>query len=316
MPITLGEHLGLYEALGFCVIPIQPAIVGDPRTGKRPILLNQPPDKAFLNWQPYTQRRSTAAEHDLWWPRRVRGAPIGGPGIQNIAVITGNVSNIVVLDIDDEESYTQLTDRIPELCDLFTVKSGRGYHLYMHPDRPNISTSTFKLRGHLHHIKAEGGYVVAPPSLHYTGNAYRLMADGVKEDGHYEAPELTTVDVNWLAQALVSAGVEVVQPSDDGPRNPPGWLEELLGEVIAEGGRHSALVRVAGHLAGVFGQFRGAQAMAWLELWNQARVNPPLPRGELEKALSYALNRDQSRRHAEPGEPGGDSGRVHLPGHR
>ena len=54
------------------------------------------------------------------------------------------------------------------------VKTGRGYHIWL---RPMQSTKTQHITGG--DIKGEGGYVVAPPSVHATGAIYSFMCISV-----------------------------------------------------------------------------------------------------------------------------------------
>ena len=85
---------------------------------------------------------------------------------RNIGVVTGAVSDLAVLDFDDPDSY----NKYRETCDIDTmiVSTGKGYHVYFRPDI-HAKTTTFQLNGNLHHLKQEGGYVGAPPSVHSSG---------------------------------------------------------------------------------------------------------------------------------------------------
>jgi hypothetical protein len=99
----------------------------------------------------------------------------------NVGIATGVVSGILVLDIDPsnggDESYDQLQNELPgAFATLLKVRTGSGgAHLYFeclkptpsrHNIRPGIST------------RADGGYVVAPPSRHVSGSRYRFVSSG------------------------------------------------------------------------------------------------------------------------------------------
>jgi Bifunctional DNA primase/polymerase, N-terminal len=91
-----------------------------------------------------------------------------------VAIRTGTASGLAVIDIDPRNGGAVLPDLMPPTrC----VRTGSGgWHLYYrHPG----GTIAAKLRGHDGiDIKAEGGYVVAPPSIHpATRQPYRWVGD-------------------------------------------------------------------------------------------------------------------------------------------
>ena len=45
-------------------------------------------------------------------------------------IITGKLSNITVLDFDDDFVYDELVRKLPDLKNSYTVKTNRGYHIY------------------------------------------------------------------------------------------------------------------------------------------------------------------------------------------
>ena len=96
----------------------------------------------------------------------------------NVAIATGSLSGVLVLDIDvgpqkeGEESLHALEGEVGPIPRDAVVRTGSGgTHIYMTmPDQP-ISGSTSKLGKNLD-VRADGGYVVAPPSAHISGNNY------------------------------------------------------------------------------------------------------------------------------------------------
>jgi len=95
----------------------------------------------------------------------------------NIGIATGSVSGIFVLDVDvgkknGVETLARLEANNPLLKRSLVAKTGSGgLHLYFEmPDRP-MRSSAGKLGEGLD-IRADGGHVVAPPSLHISGNRY------------------------------------------------------------------------------------------------------------------------------------------------
>lgn len=88
----------------------------------------------------------------------------------NIGLATGG--GLVVLDIDGREQYEILQGviaRYGPLPPCPVVKTGRGLHLYM----SGTIGSSRKVDGLL--IRGDGGYVIAPPSLHANGQHYQWI---------------------------------------------------------------------------------------------------------------------------------------------
>jgi putative DNA primase/helicase len=93
----------------------------------------------------------------------------------NIGIATGMVSGFWVLDVDPRnggrESLARLEEEHHELPETRTVLTGGGgYHFYFASDGQKARTR--KLAPGVE-VKGEGGYVVAPPSLHVHGKRYQ-----------------------------------------------------------------------------------------------------------------------------------------------
>lgn len=96
----------------------------------------------------------------------------------NIAIRTGACSGIDVLDVDGKEGRTTLDaleakhGHLPPT--LATVTGGGGLHFYFQ-HHPGLRCKNRWLHGI--DIKAENGYVVAPPSIHESGMAYAWIPE-------------------------------------------------------------------------------------------------------------------------------------------
>ena len=97
----------------------------------------------------------------------------------NIGIATGSASGIIVLDIDARngglESLAQLEKEHGSLPQTVKVKTGDGFHLYFEYPGGHIPCRT-NIRPGID-VKADGGYVVAPPSLHPNGARYKFASD-------------------------------------------------------------------------------------------------------------------------------------------
>lgn len=112
-------------------------------------------------WQVYQQRRATRAELNEW---------VYAGKFQTIGIICGAVSgNLVVMDLDSPAAIATYEQRFPNLLDTYSVVSGsgKGMHLYYQAEKLP-KTARVALSGDHHGIelRADGCYVIAPPSIH------------------------------------------------------------------------------------------------------------------------------------------------------
>ena len=158
------------------------------------------------------QRRPTAARTptvDLavirrWWQQE---------SDLNVAVATGEASEIFVVDIDGadgEAALRQIEERNGALPPTVEAITARGRHLYFKwPDRP-VPNSAGKIAPHVD-TRGTGGYVLAPPSIHPSGRRYCWSVDSARALA--AAPE-------WLLAMIVEpASGPTITP----PRNGASW---------------------------------------------------------------------------------------------
>src|SRR3974390_1546273 len=100
----------------------------------------------------------------------------------NVAIATGAASGLVVIDLDNkngkagEASFRTMADQHKGVPPTMTVATGNGLHLYFQHPGVAVVNSVCKL-GDGVDVKADGGYVVAPPSVHQSGRRYQLVND-------------------------------------------------------------------------------------------------------------------------------------------
>jgi hypothetical protein len=112
-----------------------------------------------------------------WW-RRWRSA--------NVGIVTGAVSEIAVIDVDLPAAFVSL-DRLVDAglpVTLTGLTGGGGLHLLYGCDNEELGNSAGRLpglEGDLPGVdlRANGGYVVAPPSTHASGGRYAWMSTDV-----------------------------------------------------------------------------------------------------------------------------------------
>jgi hypothetical protein len=249
-----------YSRQGWAVLPIQPK-------GKAPLGKLVP--HGFHN----ATTDSTILQQ--WWATE--------PGA-NIGIRTGAISGLLVLDIDPrnggDRSLTELQRQrgtLPETVEALT--GGGGRHLFFaHPG--GALTSKPFLPGV--DIKADGGYVVAPPSLHPSGQLYEWK-QGAGPEAKSPAPLPP-----WLLECLKS-------PNTGSPaaRSVSEWRQVAM-RGIGEGQRNTWVTRLVGHLFR-----RGVDPIVSLYLvaaWNQVHNRPPLPEDEVIRTVAAIAGRELRRR--------------------
>jgi len=188
-----------------------------------------------------------AATFGDWW----RGA-------ENIGIATGARSGIVVLDVDaghgGEESLAALVAEHGDLPETVTAKTGGGgrHIIFNHPG-VEIHNSAGKLGAGLD-IRGDGGYIVAPPSIHPNGNAYQWT----KRPSQTPLADLP----QWIIDALV-------KPADAAPA--PALT---LDGVFPAGTRNQNMISLAGTMRRR-GMTEAAIYQALL-VENKTRCVPPL----------------------------------------
>jgi hypothetical protein len=231
-----------YWERGWSIIPLEPR-------GKRPL----------VSWRDYQIRRPSPDELDEWFAE-------DGP---NLGIVTGEISGLAVLDIDSTDalkfamSYREGRGLGEQTTPMATT--GKGYHVYYtypkglrnlqaDPNWPGID------------LRAEGGYVVAPPSLHASGRQYQWELD-------------------WR-QPLAPMPQWMIRPG--APQQ-----HHTRGLPVGEGKRNMTLASFAGACFAVNLDF--ATTWALCRTWNQQ--NPrPLPEDEVLITVQ-SIQRTHQRNH-------------------
>ena len=161
-------HAISYARKGWAVLPLHSVVDGGCSCGTR--------DCGSPAKHPRTEHGLSDATTDLeiitrgWksWPDA------------NIGVRTGQISGIVVLDIDVKngglESWEDLQDLNGRVDTLTSLTGGGGRHLFFEAPTGELKTTSGQIAPGID-TRAEGGYVVVPPSMHITGQRYRWEDD-------------------------------------------------------------------------------------------------------------------------------------------
>lgn len=195
-----------YRAAGLSLIPI-----GD---DKRPLMALLPRDsdangRNQPTWKPFREQPPDEATLIYWF----------GRGQVNIAIVTGQVSGgLVVFDFDTAADlfYPRWRRLVGPLArKLPAALTGKGYHVYVRTEVsfPNRKLAYNKERQVLIETRGEGGYIIAPPSLHPSGRRYKWCQGGAR------IPQVTDAAFELLvASALELDERGVGEEEGSGPR--------------------------------------------------------------------------------------------------
>lgn len=118
----------------------------------------------------------------------------------NLGVVCGGSQNLVVLDFDDLKTYYAVIASLTQpaqslISQTYRVMTSRGIHVYLTTGKRHKTGRMANI--HLD-IKASGGYVLTPPSVHPSGASYTSLGGTIQRVdfleeiiGQYILPEIT-----------------------------------------------------------------------------------------------------------------------------
>jgi putative DNA primase/helicase len=206
----------------------------------------------------------------------------------NIGIATGSDSGILVLDIDPRNGGTENLKRLKKelgpLPDTVTaLTGGGGRHLvFQHPLFPVRKDTTGKVLGPGIDILSDGCIVIAPPSVHASGNRYRCVKGKA-----YRNREPAPFPQPWLDRLRGDAPAQAKADSV-----PAAHVDGL----ITEGRRNNYLTSLAGTLQRSGASPEALSAAVTAE--NHAKCSPSLDPAEIETIVGSVTKY--------PAMPGGD----------
>ena len=225
----------------------------------------------------------------------------------NIGLATGEVNNLVVVDVDDEKIWGNFWATRGELPQCPKVTTGKGHHLYFaYPKGRRIHNK--QEPGNGFDIRANGGYVVAPPSIHHSGKVYKFTNTG-------EPPELP----EWLLELIAEPKKTANRTLDFNAAIPAandsqGYCmkaldSECLAVATAPEGTRNAALNTASFCIGQLVASGGIAEHVAREALTQAAQQCGLTANEVVKTISSGMRAGKAKpRAALETRPGNASG--------
>ena len=197
----------------------------------------------------------------------------------NWGAATGRKSGFVALDVDGpagDNSLAELEALHGKLPQTLTSKTGKGWHyLFAAPQGP-LGNSVGMKPGL--DVRADGGYIVIPPSAHASGNSYRWL------DETAEINDLPSWLESLMRQRKPSTRLQEAKQTTSLTQN------EILHKRFCEYGRNNYLHSEAGRLRSL-GYEPEAILPLILEL-NQRKCAPPLDEDEVASLVNSTWRYD------------------------
>lgn len=210
----------------------------------------------------------------------------------NIGLACGD---LVVLDLDGAEGVENYGSLELRVASLLSVTGGGGFHLiYRRPENVTIRNSVSKIAEKID-VRSRGGYIVLPPSIHESGNAYRweMWMAPAKAPSYMYSNVAKPIPVptgptrfsdgdgsNYGIRALMGE-VENIATAGKGSRNDTLYTASLkIGSLVG-----------AGHLNG--GSAMEALRRAAEHCWSLTGDRPP--EGEITKTIMSGIREGMSK---------------------
>ena len=256
MTYALDAALG-YAKDGYSVIPISP---------------NGEKKMPAVKWTEWQTRKADETQIRNWW----KVFPEAGVGI-----VTGKLSGLVVMDIDPKNGGTD--EGFPSTDMVVNTGGGGQHHYYKYVEGARNRAGNNGVD-----VRAEGGYVVAPPSKHHSGGVYEWDLDD--KPGDITVAETIELSPSKLEREKLNGHAN---GADHAPLFEYEAPKTFLTDHAPEGMRNHAVTLDAGYYAG-----KGITEDAILSICqnkNATSPNPLDPR-EVERTVKSICGKEARKR--------------------
>lgn len=262
-----------YRQAGWCVLPA---------INKHPIL---------KTWKEYQTKLPTIDQVREWFSN--------APDNAQIALITGKVSGVSVIDIDTHISgcaakkglICDCTPQKPEELlaevglSLTSCTGSGGYHIFC--EYTDYLKNTVGMAHPQLDIRSDGGVIILPPSPHWYKDADDKYVASGKDYAWWDMVPWNENNLENLMEFPTKYKLQLLYKAKT------DWVELAKGTV--EGQRNVDLAALIGKLLRTFGKdsAEAAYELAWL--WNKYRSDPPQSTQDFVKTFNSVAKAEFSK---------------------
>lgn len=256
MPNMVEFAKAYRKKLGWSVMPVH---------HKRPL----------IPWKEFQKRLPTIEEIESWW---------ADTPWANIGLITGRLSGVVVFDCDSEDALEHIKNKGIQTTPVAQSSEDYKRHYYFKYPRGsqriirNVNGMTLHKIGL--DVRAEGGYVVIPPSVHKSGCTYQWLVSPCKVN-------FAEMD-QWQIEYCFRKKRSGWKPTLRFGYKDPKWVTDALEGNVYEGARDNTTYALARYYSSR--GFEYNDTLQRLLEWNTDKVTPSLHPRMIKKCVKSAYH--------------------------
>ncbi len=254
------EYALKYQAKGYSVIPVSQE------------------KRSLIKWEYYQKNKATEKEIKSWWRKNPNA---------NVGIVTGEISNLFVVDTDTEIASNVIQESIPEnlIVPCQKTPSGGMHFFFSHitgfQNKARVAEGT--------DIRTTGGYIVVCPSVNGNGRFWEWLEGlSILESDPPSLPD--AVASILIDNASISIkNLLLYKEGDDKSRQ----VSSLTSNVFMDGKQDEDLFHLANHL--VWGGMQKEEIYNYLIYISKTLkpdFNEKVVRWKIESALKRAEKRD------------------------
>jgi len=194
--------------------------------------------EALVPWAEYQNRLPTREEIIKWWSDNPDA---------NVAIVLGEVSNIIALEIDKPDAINGY--QIPVTPQA--ISGGKNLpHIYF--KRPNTDLKNYeKLEDgkEIFSIRTDGRYILAPPSIHPLGGDYKWSPNlGIHQVPLSDPPQWI-IDLIKKDTKGEKEGIQLDKQTEYDDAFPVDEIVEIINPYYKKNGRQALALAICGFVA-------------------------------------------------------------------
>lgn len=283
MPDSLLTFAISYAEAGYRIFPCHYPLLS--KNSQPTCSCKSLPDKPCkVGKHPMIREWTTTASSDPdqikdWWTKRPYA---------NIGMLAGEPNGFDVLDEDPKDggdvALKERTEKFGILPSTVQSRTGSGGDHFFFRHHPGLKNNNHGKIAKGLDFRTTGGQIIAPPSLHVSGQRYEWVVPPTADNGFADPP-------SWLLEAMQ----EDTNTLDGRYTKVSADEWEKIARGVSGGDRHNALLRLAGHLLAVLPSPH--LAITLTHAYNETMCDTPKDGDEVDKILNFIIRKRLRRLH-------------------